>query len=277
MPSNNKLLVVIVNYGSEQIKYLEQVVTELKSFKKYEVTIIINSNIALNITGTDKVNVIELDDYQLLPLTCRKTIWNNKDKYDYFIYTENDHLFLEKHIDKHIEYSKILPKNRISGLIQYEEDETGKYYPGYHLHFNWNYNSIETYGNKKFAHFNNVHQASFILTKEQLLRVGKKIDFVNLVDDKDSKQVKFLKKTFRKITKIDLLNKEEYSVKCKVNTDIYQYAGMKKLICISEFEDNLIHHLPNLYIEGIEGRRKLRSDSEKMENAVKRLLNLNSI
>ena len=69
-----------------------------------------------------------------------------------------------------------------------------------------------------------------------------------------------------------MLNKEEYSVKCKVNTDIYQYAGMKKLICISEFEDNLIHHLPNLYIEGMEGRRKLRSDSEKMENAVRELL-----
>ena len=47
---------------------------------------------------------------------------------------------------------------------------------------------------------------------------------------------------------------------------------MKKVICISEFEDSLIHHLPNLYIEGAEGRQKLRSDSEKMENAVRELL-----
>lgn len=272
MSSKKKLLVLIASYGTEQLKYLEQLITEFKEFKKYEVRIVVNTNIPLNITGIDKVNVIKLDDYQLLPLTCRKVIWESKDDYDYFIYNENDHLFLEKHLDKHIEYSKILPKDRICGLIRYEEDKTGKYYPDYHLHFDWNYKSVETHGGKVFAHFNNIHQGSFILTKEQLLRAGNKIDFVNLVDDKDSKQAKFIKKVVRKMTKIDLLNKEEYSVKCKVNTDIYQYAGMKKLICISEFEDNLIHHLPNLYIKGSEGRRKLRSDSVKMENAVRELL-----
>ena len=39
-----------------------------------------------------------------------------------------------------------------------------------------------------------------------------------------------------------------YSVKCKVNTDIYQFCGMKKVICVSEFDKNLIHHLPDRYI-----------------------------
>jgi hypothetical protein len=48
---------------------------------------------------------------------------------------------------------------------------------------------------------------------------------------------------------------------------------MKKLICISDFEDNLIHHLPNLYIEGKGGRQKLRSDSMRMDDAIKRMLN----
>ena len=47
---------------------------------------------------------------------------------------------------------------------------------------------------------------------------------------------------------------------------------MKKLICISEFEDNLIHHLPNLYIEGNLGRTKQRSEDDKMKAAVKKLL-----
>jgi hypothetical protein len=46
----------------------------------------------------------------------------------------------------------------------------------------------------------------------------------------------------------------------------------KELICISVPEDNLIHHLPNLYIEG-KVRQKLRSDSMRMDDDNKRMLN----
>ena len=179
-----KVLAVLVNYGDEQLSYLEYVVRELNSFKKYNVTVVVNSNIPLDIVGIDKVNVFELDDYQFLPLTCRKVIWENRNKFDVFIYGENDHFFKEKHIDNQLEYAKIIPKNRITGLMQYEEDETGKYYPGYHFDFEWDFNSVEVYGGKKFAHFTNVHQATFILTNEQLLRVGKKINFEELVIEK---------------------------------------------------------------------------------------------
>lgn len=267
-----RILAVLVNYGEEQISYLETVVKGLKAFEKYNVTVIVNSNVPIQIEEIDIVNVIEMEDYQLLPLTCRKVIWKNKDNFDLFIYGENDHLFLEKHVEKHIEYSKILPKNRISGLMQYEEDQTGKYYPGYHLDFEWDFNSVETYKNKIFAHFSNVHQATFILTKNQLLKVGRKFNFEELVD-RDTLVHKF-KKKFQKKLGIKLERENKYSVKCKVNTDIYEYAGMKKIICISEFEDNLIHHLPNLYIEGKEGRNKLRSDSKRMKDSIMKLLNL---
>lgn len=267
-----KVLVVLVNYSTEQLEFLEEVVNELKSFKKYDVTIIVNSNISLKISGIDKVNVYTLDDYQLLPLTCRKTIWDKRDNFDIFIYGENDHLFTEKHIDKHIEYSKILPKNRISGLIQYEERNNELYYPAYHADFEWDFNSVEIYKGKKFAYFSNVHQASFILTKEQLLRVGKKINFLELVNEKN-----FVYKLKRKIIKkfgLPLERENKYSVKCKVNTDIYLFAGMKKMICISEFEDNLIHHLPNLYIDGDKGRNKFRSDSKRMDETIKKIIAL---
>jgi hypothetical protein len=269
---NLKLLAVLVNYGDEQLNYLNEVIAQLKSFLKYDVTVIVQSNIPLNIEGVDEVNVCKLRDYQLLPLTCRKIIWQNKNDYDIFIYGENDHLFLEKHVDNHIKYSKILPKNRIPGLIQYEEDSTGKYYPGYHLDFEWDFKSVQVFKDKIFAHFKNTHQASFILTKDQLMKVGKKIDFENLTPDPSRLLFNKIK---RKVKikfgiKVERLNK--YSVKCKVNTDIYDYGGMKKVICISEFEDNLIHHLPNLYIKGQKGRLKLRSDSKKMDKAITMLI-----
>ena len=245
------ILAVLVNYGEEQLQHLQQVVSELKSFKKYDVTIVVNSNIKLDILGIDHVNVIKLDNYQLLPLTCKQVIWDHKDDFDIFLFGENDHLFEEHHIDKYLEYTSILPENRIAGLIQYEENETGKYYPAYHAHYDWDYNSVEEYDGKKFAHFTNIHQATFIITKKQLYKIGEMYDFTQF------------------------FGPSHYSVKCKINTDIYQFCGMKKMICISDFEDNLIHHLPNRYINHISGDGTPNLSIEannKMEKALKILL-----
>lgn len=253
------ILVVIVNYGEEQLKYLQQVIDEFRTFKNYNVSIVIHSNITLpTITKIDAGNVLKLDDYQLLPMTCRQMINQEADNFDYFIYTENDHLWKEKHVERYEEYLNILPEDRIAGLIQYEENETGKYYPAYHAHYDWDYNSVEEFGGKKFAHFTNVHQASFILSKKQLAKIKETKDFNQFFSN------------------------DHYSVKCKTNTDIYQYCGMKKVICISDFNDNLIHHLPNVYIDGADGyvnadgtigrRAKQRSDDKRMQAALKKLL-----
>ena len=253
------ILVVIVNYGEEQLNYLQQVIDEFRTFKNYHVAIAIHSNIALpSITKIDSGNILKLDDYQLLPMTCRQSINQQSDEFDYFIYTENDHLWKEKHVEKYEEYLKILPEDRIAGLIQYEDKGTGKHYPAYHAHYDWDYNSVEEHGGKKFAHFTNVHQASFILSKAQLAKIKETKDFNQLFSD------------------------DHYSIKCKTNTDIYQYCGMKKMICISDFEDNLIHHLPNHYIDGAPGyvnadgtignRAKQSSDDNRMQNALKKLL-----
>jgi len=248
-----EVLAVIVNYGTEQLNYLQQVVNELKSFKKYNVTVVVHSNIPLNgLESIDHVNVIELENYQLLPMTCRQMINQEADNFDYFIFSENDHLWKEHHIDKYIEYSKILPYDRIPGLIQYEENETGRYYPAYHAYYDWDYNSVEEYEGKKFAHFTNVHQASFVISKEVLKRIKETRDFNQF------------------------FGQDQYSVKCKTNTDIYLHSGMKKVICISEFENNLIHHLPNIYINGgpgeVEYRVKQRSEESRMQDALTRLL-----
>jgi len=249
-----KTLAVLVNYGDNQLQYLKQVVQELKSFKKYDVSVIVNSNIPLDIDSIDKVNIIKLRNYQYLPLTCRQVIWNHKDDFDIFIYGENDHLLKEYHVDKHLEYLKIIPNDRITGLIAYEENEAGRHYPAYHWRYDWDYNSVEEYQGKKFAHFTCVHQATFILTKEQLHKIGKMYDFTQFLGPEPKSWLK------------------RYSVKCRVNTDIYQLCGMKKLICISEFEDNLIHHLPNYYINGEQGRKKLGSSDDVMQKAINRML-----
>lgn len=248
-----KILVNIVNFGDEQLDYLKQVIDEIKSFKKYKSTIIVNSNINLNIDGIDKLNVFDLSNYDpnLLPLTCRSTILEeyNKD-YDLFIFNENDHLLKEIHLDRFVEYSKILPSNIISGLIQYELDTDNKFhYPAYHANFDWDYDLVEKYGDKKFAHFTNIHQACFILNKSQLQNIVNNFDFSQPIGN------------------------SFYGIKERTNTDIYGNCNMRKLICISDFKDNLIHHLPNLYVGGTNGRNKLGNGEDKMNQALEILLN----
>lgn len=268
-----RILAVLVNYGYEQIDYLESIVNELKAFKKFDVTVVVHSNIPIdNINGIDKVTLFEkttgirslndllvekkwgkkwsgrLFSFKLLPMTCRKVIDEESMNFDYFLFSENDHLWQEHHIDKFIFYESILPENRIAGLIQYEINEKGRFFPAYHAHYDWDFDSVERHGNLLFAHFTNVHQSSFLISQKQLLRIKKNHNFSNF------------------------LSKDHYRLMPKANTDIYQYCGMKKLICISEFEQNLIHHLPNIYINGDRDRKQLRSDETRMQKAIARLL-----
>lgn len=267
------VLAVLVNYGEEQLAYLQTMIDALQSFEKYQVTIAVHTNVSLpSIKGIDIEHVVEKEagifsvtdllfklklgrrwsgrmfDYNLLPMSCRKRIAEEVNNYDYFIFSENDHLWLEHHLDNFSTYESILPPDRITGLIQYEYNEKSRFYPAYHADYTWDINSVEVYGDKVFAHFTNVHQGCFLISKPQLERMLKTTEFTNF------------------------LSKDQYSIKCKTNTDIYQYCGMKKMICISEFDQNLIHHLPNIYINGELGRRKYDSEEKRMQTAITKLL-----
>lgn len=256
MVKSKSILVSIVNYGNEQLKYLQKVIDSINSFKKYNTTIIVTTNVTLDpiIKGIDKINYVDnLSNWQLLPLVSRRMISSHVNDFDYYIYTENDHLWLERHVDNYIKYEGILPENYISGLIQYEYDETGRYYPGHHASYDWDYNSVEEFDRLKFAHFTNHHQASFLISNKKLKEISNKFDLNNFYSS------------------------DQYSLKCKVNTEIYKWSGYKKVICVSEFDDNLIHHLPNVYINGDLGRRSnQRSNDFKMINSLNKLLNKNT-
>ena len=59
MSKKKNLLVVIVNYGYDQISYLNEMIVALRGFKKYNVKIVVNSNIPLDNPGIDKLNLFE--------------------------------------------------------------------------------------------------------------------------------------------------------------------------------------------------------------------------
>jgi len=243
-----KILVAISNFGTEQLTHLEKVVEELKNFKKYKVTIIVNSDIPLNIKGIDLVNIIKLDNCLNLPLTCRQVLLTNKDDFDLFIFNENDHLFQEHHIDNYFKYVDILPSTAISGLLRYEKNEHTTSYPDYHAHYTWDYNSVVQYGGKVFAHFTNLHQGCFMLTKSQINEISSKHDFTLF------------------------FGSSTYGPRERTNTDIYQLYGKNKLICISDFKENIIHHLPNTYITPNNGRVSFGTVEERMIKNINQIL-----
>ncbi len=57
----------------------------------------------------------------------------------------------------HLKYSKILPENRIPGLIQYEETSCGQKSYCAFMDNHFVKDSTEIYSNFKFARLSNVH------------------------------------------------------------------------------------------------------------------------
>ena len=69
------VLAVLVNFGDEQLKYLQKVVSELKSFDKYNVDVIVHSNIDLpTIKDIDEVKIISEGELRNLLLDSTVTI-----------------------------------------------------------------------------------------------------------------------------------------------------------------------------------------------------------
>lgn len=261
-----KVLVVIPNYSDKQLIYLDRVIDGFKKInkQKYVIDIVVHSNIPIDRNDiTIKLHNEPPDNgWNWLPWECRKTIYINKDRYDLFLYTENDHLYTENNLDAFIKATNILSDDLIAGFIQYEEFpqyECGKFYPAYHATYEWDFNSVEQIYDYVIACFKNQHHAGFLLTKNQLNKVLETMGDGFLIDEK------------RGIKMPGLPGYDSPKVRCC--TDVYTHGGMKKVIPISHFNDFLIHHLPNKYY-GI--FQNYSFDKTRMQPALQKLYsNLN--
>jgi GT2 family glycosyltransferase len=217
-----RLLVVLANYGTENLHYLHQVLDRYRSFTNYEVSLVVHSNVPIEGVETVLHTSPPNGSWLNLPWECRKTIYEHRDSYDLYLYSENDHLISERNIDA---FAKIeLPENMIAGFMRYENSPHGRFYPDYHKHFDWDLNSVQEIGNYTVAKFGNLHQGSFLVTRKQLARaIGPA----------------FLDPNQRQWN-------SEYDPLARCSTDLYD-TGFEKVIPISHFEDFLIHHLPDKY------------------------------
>jgi len=111
------------------------------------------------------------EDPWSLPFGHKKLFSENVDKYDLFIYTEDDTLIRENNIRAFLRASETLPENLLPGFIRYELYPDGsKNYPEIHGPFHWNPKSVASFGDYAYADLSNDHSACYILSRRQLER-----------------------------------------------------------------------------------------------------------
>ncbi len=220
-----KVLVTIANHGKKNSEYLNILLKEYRSMR-FETDIVVLSNIP-KILGSDIEIVVgcPAKDPWSLPFGHKRVFADRADKYDLFIYSEDDTLIKESNIRAFLEATAVLPENEIAGFIRYETDSSGESnYSTINSHFHWVPGSVHSIKNYTFARFTNDHSACYVLTRKQLKTAIASGGF--LVEP----------------------HQEKYDLLVTAATDPYTQCGFTKMLCISHLEDFCLHHLPNQYL-----------------------------
>ncbi len=246
-----KVLVIIATYGNANDKYLQRLVEEYRSMP-FDIDLVVLSNVPKHVADDVEVIVLprrlkpwtrrgtfngrrslrslrqEYRDWVRhldIPFAHRQVFADRLNIYDLFLYSEDDTLVTERNLRAFLSVSAVLPADEIPGFLRYERGPNGRLnYPEVHGHFHWDVSSICKRSRHTFAFLTNEHAACYVVTREQLRRAIESGGF--LVDPHGGK----------------------YDLLCTAATDIYTQCGFRKLICISELDDFIIHHLPNRYV-----------------------------
>ena len=160
-----------------------------------------------------------------LPFYHKKVFAERLQKYDIFVYSEDDMLITEQHLNAFLEVSAALREDEIPGFIRIEKGSDGEInYPDFHAHFHWDVASVRSRGEYTLAHFTNEHSACYVLTRDQL---------------KSSHPVGRI---------LGRSHEWKYDLLCSAATDPYTQCGLTKLTPISHLDDFSVHHLSNKYM-----------------------------
>lgn len=220
-----KVLVAIASYGTSNDRYLNRILQEYRGMP-YLVDIIVLSNVHKQLPDGVELRVgLPAKDPWSLPFAHKKIFADQLDRYDLFVYSEDDVLITESNLQAFLKACKVLPKEEVAGFLRFETGPLGEIsYPEVHHRYHWRPDSVRTYGQDTFAYFTNEHSACYVLTREQLRQAIASGGF--LVGPHSGK----------------------YDMLCAAATDPYTRCGLKKMICISRMDDFVVHHLPNKYV-----------------------------
>jgi 2-polyprenyl-3-methyl-5-hydroxy-6-metoxy-1,4-benzoquinol methylase len=220
-----KVLVTIASYGNGNDPYLERVIEEYRSMP-HEVDIVVLSNIAKEMpSGIELVVGMPTSDPWSLPFAHKQVLADRADRYDLFIYSENDILITKQNIDAFLWARDVLPENEIAGFLRTEIGPDGhKYYPDVNKLYHWDPQSVVQREGHLFACFSCEHAGCYLLSRRQLQGAIASGQF--LVAPHEGK----------------------FDLACTAATDPYTQCGFRKMICISDLDKFLVPHLSNKYV-----------------------------
>ena len=235
---NLRLLVVITSYGVNHLNYLKQIIETYKRMAM-DVHVVVLSEAPKDLGPGVEVRVgLPSKNPWSLPFGHKKIFAENVERYDLFVYTEDDIKATEDNVLAFLRLTSNLEENEIAGFQLYEVDSAGKVsLPGVHGPFHWKLGSVCQRGDQLVAEFTNEHSAFYMVTQAQLKRAIASGGFVRAP------------------------YKGRFDMLCTAGTNIYTNCGLTKVMSLSAIEDFLLHHLPNRYA----GRVGLSLDMFKMQ------------
>ena len=240
-----RILVALASYGTANDRYLLRVIQEYRSMS-FDVDVVILSNLKKQLAPDIEVLVGLLNrDPWSLPFLHKKVFADRIERYDVFVYSEDDMLITEKTLRAFLEVSAVLREDEIAGFLRIEQDSMGNVnYPEVHGHFHWDLTSVRLRGKYTLANFTNEHAAFYALTRSQLRKAIRSGGF--LVGPHEGK----------------------YDLLCSAATDPYTQCGFVKLIPVSHLDDFTVHHLSNKYVG------KLGVDRPELRGQINKLLQM---
>ena len=220
-----RLLVAIASYGEKNIHFLKQIIRNYQNLAM-DVDVVVVSEAPKDVGPTVRVVVgLPSSNPWSLPFAHKAIFAENVDRYDLFVYSEDDMEVREGQIQAFLQVSPVLAADEIAGFLRYETDRAGnRYVPEAHESAHWKPETVKRRGEHTVAEFSNEHAGFYILTRTQLKQV--------------LASGNFLRGPYE----------GRYGLPETAATDPYTCCGFRKVICISALDDFLIHHMPNRYI-----------------------------
>lgn len=219
-----RVLVGIASFGLANEEYLHQVLAAFEGMS-YETDILVFSNIPRDLgKGVQVVVGLPSANPRSLGFAHRRSFIERQNDYDIFVYTEDDIEILESHIESFLRQCEDLDADEIPGLFRYEYDSSGSVcYPDVHNAYHWDPESVRRRGRFVFAEFTNLHSACYVLTRSQLQHCIRSGGYATEP------------------------HTGVYNLMCSAATDPYTTCGLRKVLCISHFDEILVHHLSDKY------------------------------
>lgn len=233
-----KILIVVVNYGIKNDSYLNKVLENFLAWS-YNTDIIVTSNLDKDLGP--EVQVIKgypTSDPRSLAYVHRSLFVEHVNDYDLFIYSEDDMLITQENFEAFLEVTSHLPEEEVVGFLRYETGlDNSINLPDLHGNFHWYINSLKHIEPYIFAQYSNKHSGAYILTQSQL-KIAIDSGNYELIPDESG-----------------------YRVLEKAASKLFDFCNLNKVICISQVDRFLIHHIPNKYVNVL-GQTKEELDDQ---------------